>query len=39
MALQNDGITGNALAMITQGNGWYLQFGAGVDVLEISAIR
>jgi len=31
----NDGITGNALVTITQGSGWYLQFGVGVDVLEI----
>ena len=34
----NDGITGRALDMITQVNGWYLQFEAGVDELEKSGI-
>ncbi len=34
-----DVITGHTLSMITQGNGWYLQSWAGVDVLETSVTR
>jgi len=34
----NDGITGHAMEMITQGNGWYLQLRAGVEVLEKSTV-
>ena len=35
----NDGITGNTVGMITQGNGWYLQLRANVDKLEASTVK